>query len=879
MTQVDLSLKKRKTGDKKPKLTGAPRIFQPFRAIGYITNDLPFCIQSRGQAFFLTTSIGKTFQIYDMAKMNLLFVGPQTEETITAITSHGDYTYAACDNEIIAYKRSKETIRFSSEERSAIFSLSVFGEYLIALTEDNFAQLWRHDNGELYTEIEFDPAIFKISAMVHPSTYLNKSFGSPITSLTQTPVIDVIAVGLLDGTIVLHNIKKDQRIMTLKQEGKVTSVSFRTDDQHIMATANMYGDIALWDLDKRKLVHVMKGAHDGLIPSIQFLNGQPILVSSGADNSVKQWIFDSLDGLPRLLKSRSGHHGPPTMIRYYGQDGKTLLSAARDRSLRSFSTVRDSQSVELSQGSLSKKSKMLNLKVDELKLPQITNFAAANTKEKDWDNILTCHMNDTKSRTWSFQRKAIGNHLVGTSDGSYTKVAAISACGNFGFLGTITGRIEMFNMQSGLIRKTFAGADGHTKAVTGIATDALNRIVVTGALDGMIKIWDFTTATVLHTIDLEAPITSVVLHHDSDLVGVVCDDLSIRVVDVDTQKIVREFWGHRNRITDIAFSPDGRWIVSASLDGSVRTWDLPTGHLVDLFTVEHIVTSLSFSPTGDFLATSHVDNVGIFLWANRMQFSNISLRSITDDDAVAIAMPTSSGMDDEEDDEDIYLSGADGLKEREIETPEQLTENMITMSSLPRSKWQNLLNLDVIKKRNKPKEPPKAPEKAPFFLPTLPGVETKFVAPTPEQDEGAAQSRVVQMGVIRPETEFVRLLKQGHDNGGEFEEFFGYIKTLNPSGIDFELRSLSLENNFAEMLNFLEAMENRLKSRKDFELVQAYLNVFMKIHGDIIVNNPTEFIPVLQRLLGEHRQEWERVEGLLHYSLCLIDFIRNVNIS
>lgn len=62
------------------------------------------------------------------------------------------------------------------------------------------------------------------------------------------------------------------------------------------------------------------------------------------------------------------------------------------------------------------------------------------------------------------------------------------------------------------------------------------------------------------------------------------------------------------------FSPDGRWIVSTSLDTTIRTWDLPTGHLVDIFRVEDIPTSVTFSPTGDFLATSHVNNVGIFLW-------------------------------------------------------------------------------------------------------------------------------------------------------------------------------------------------------------------------------------------------------------------------
>ena len=37
-----------------------------------------------------------------------------------------------------------------------------------------------------------------------------------------------------------------------------------------------------------------------------------------------------------------------------------------------------------------------------------------------------------------------------------------------------------------------------------------------------------------------------------------------------------------------------------------------------------------------------------------------------------------------------------------------------------------MLNLDVIKAKNKPKAPPKKPKAAPFFLPTIPGLSTQF---------------------------------------------------------------------------------------------------------------------------------------------------------
>lgn len=64
----------------------------------------------------------------------------------------------------------------------------------------------------------------------------------------------------------------------------------------------------------------------------------------------QQWLFDSPTAVPRLLKFRGGHHAPPAVIRYYGEDGKQILTAGRDRALRYTSVVRDSRSHELSQG-------------------------------------------------------------------------------------------------------------------------------------------------------------------------------------------------------------------------------------------------------------------------------------------------------------------------------------------------------------------------------------------------------------------------------------------------------------------------------------------------------------------------------------------------
>jgi U3 small nucleolar RNA-associated protein 21 len=133
----------------------------------------------------------------------------------------------------------------------------------------------------------------------------------------------------------------------------------------------------------------------------------------------------------------------------------------------------------------------------------------------------------------------------------------------------------------------------------------------------------------LAILQLESSITALELHRDSGLISVTCDDLTIRLVDIETRRVVRELRGFKGRILDVvshsaacvechsdiqAFSPDSRWLIATSLDSTIRTFDIPTGRLVDAFRTSSIATSLTFSPIGDFLATAHVDSLGVHLW-------------------------------------------------------------------------------------------------------------------------------------------------------------------------------------------------------------------------------------------------------------------------
>lgn len=74
---------------------------------------------------------------------------------------------------------------------------------------------------------------------------------------------------------------------------------------------------------------------------------------------------------------------------------------------------------------------------------------------------------------------------------------------------------------------------------------------------------------------------------------------------------------HARKVTSLTFSPNGRWLASASHDKTIRVWDATNGQLQQ--TLEgHTdgVTSVAFSPDGQQLASASNDNT-VRLWDTR----------------------------------------------------------------------------------------------------------------------------------------------------------------------------------------------------------------------------------------------------------------------
>lgn len=119
----------------------------------------------------------------------------------------------------------------------------------------------------------------------------------------------------------------------------------------------------------------------------------------------------------------------------------------------------------------------------------------------------------------------------------------------------------------------------------------------------------------------------------------------------------------------------------------------------------------------------------ILLRSNKTIYTGVHPTPLANNYAPAtIELPSTQIEINDDDDIEMMNGNKDGGDENieSYKSPAQLADLLVTLSTVPESRWRSLTCLDLIKQRNKPKQPPKKPKAAPFFLPTVAGLETKF---------------------------------------------------------------------------------------------------------------------------------------------------------
>jgi WD40 repeat protein/predicted Ser/Thr protein kinase len=107
-------------------------------------------------------------------------------------------------------------------------------------------------------------------------------------------------------------------------------------------------------------------------------------------------------------------------------------------------------------------------------------------------------------------------------------------------------------------------------------------------------------------------------------------DRTIKIWDAVTGVDVMTLRGHLDTVNSVVFSPDGRRIVSGSWDKTIKIWDAESGAEVMTLRADGDVVTVSISPDGKHIASGGTDHT-IKLWDAETGETSTTLTGHTDD--------------------------------------------------------------------------------------------------------------------------------------------------------------------------------------------------------------------------------------------------------
>ena len=141
--------------------------------------------------------------------------------------------------------------------------------------------------------------------------------------------------------------------------------------------------------------------------------------------------------------------------------------------------------------------------------------------------------------------------------------------------------------------------------------------LIAGASIEVVRVWEVdggrTLVEVKHPCKLMSIVNAVDISPDGSRVAS-AGAKTARVWDIATGD-ERCCVQHRSDVQDVAFSPDGGQIATASFDSTAAVWDAATGEQLASLPHEYLVAGVAFSPDGRWLATAS-DNA-VRLWEAR----------------------------------------------------------------------------------------------------------------------------------------------------------------------------------------------------------------------------------------------------------------------
>lgn len=445
---------------------------------------------------------------------------------------------------------------------------------------------------------------------------------APIYSIAFSPDGSKFVTGSRDKSIKMWDAKTGELIRRLiGHTGWVMQVSYNQDGNYILSASDDT-TIRIWDSKTGESLKTFLGHRGGIKTAAFSPDGKTIVSASIWDRSIRFWDVET--GM--LIKTMDNMNNVQS-VEYSPENGRFILLAFQDKRIKimdsSFTkidckTLKETHWRIIGDVCFSPNCKNIayafgnRIKIINSEHGSLVHELEGHVKEveslcfsKDSNRIISSSK-DCTVRIWDTETGKLLSKF-NNEDGYFDKCVVLCNDGKRFISASGWGCIvKIRDIENG---KNIITLKGHNAFVHCVSISSDDKYIVSGSWDQSIIVWDANTGLqIKKLVGHEGSVYTVSFSSDGNMI-ISASSESIRIWNTRTGELLRKIEGVDSHFNSAYFDPmDNKKIISASTDRTIRIWDVDSGLLMQTIQVHSgSVRNASFCSDGKYIVSASND--------------------------------------------------------------------------------------------------------------------------------------------------------------------------------------------------------------------------------------------------------------------------------